>query len=473
MLFDKRFKNYLSSGWDFSDSEYLLKQRFYLLNVVVALGFIAVGQGISYDFYYEKYINLSADIVVFFFFLSGSLFLRKDKKYYDLVTSLNALVALVYLNFLMFVSQFEDMEFVWFFFFVVTFMFLKGPKKGALWNLALFATLLMIKIQTFYPIDFTYTQIIYLIFALSIVSAITYSFHMVIDDNYQLIFKQRQQLKEFNKILEIKVHEQTNELRELNESLSETVASKVAEVHDQQEMLITQSRLAAMGEMLSMIAHQWRQPLSTTTLRISELQIKSMLDDKGSDEKDALLEEVSDTLVYLSDTIDDFQTYFKPDNKMETIAVSFLIEQSRGFVKARSKIYGIEVNISGDRDVEIETYPNELVQVLINVLNNAIDEIVSKKASEKKIDIQIITSETKVLIKIIDSAYGIEERLLERIFEPYFSTKSENGTGLGLYMAKMIVQEHMKGRIFAQNSAELGAEFCIELPRGKEILTTS
>lgn len=467
MLFNKRFKNYLSSGWSFSNDEYLLKQRFYLLNIVVALGFLAVGQGIVYDWYCEKYMNLSADVIVFFFFLIGSLFLRKDKKYYDLMTSLSALVALVYLNFLMFISQFSDMEFVWFFFFVVTFMFLKGPKKGAMWNLALFVTLLMIKVQTFYPIDFTYTQILYLIFALSIVSAITYSFHMVIDENYQLILKQRQQLKEFNTVLETKVYEQTNALRELNESLSETVAAKVAEVHKQQEMLITQSRLAAMGEMLSMIAHQWRQPLSTTTLRISKLQIKSMLDDKGSDEKDALLEEVSDTLVYLSDTIDDFQTYFKPDNKMEMVVLSSIIQQSKGFVTARSKIYGIEINVYGDKNVKLETYPNELVQVLINILNNAIDEIVTKKADQKKINIEILASDAHVIVKIVDSAFGIEESLLERIFEPYFSMKSENGTGLGLYMAKMIIQEHMKGRIYAQNSQNGGAEFSIELPREK------
>ncbi len=467
MSYKSKLQNYFSSGWIFQPDEYLLKQRFYLLNVVVALGFLAVAQGVVYDAIHERYLILMADLVIFVVFLTGSLFLRKDKKYYDVVTNINAFVALLFLNFIIVVSKFEDMEFVWLFLFVVTFMFLKGPKVGAFWNLTLFISLILIKIQTFYPIDFTSLQIFYLIFALSLVSAMTYSFHKVIDENHETIFKQGQQLEAFNTVLEEKVREQTEALISLNEGLSETVEKKVTEVHKQQEMLITQSRLAAMGEMLSMIAHQWRQPLSTTTLRISELQIKSMLDDKGSDEKDALLEEVSDTLVYLSDTIDDFQTYFKPDNKMETIVLSSLIEQSKGFVKARSRIYGIEINISGDRDVQIETYPNELVQVLINVLNNAIDEIVSKKPSEKKIIIQIITSDTNVLIKIVDSAYGIEECLLERIFEPYFSTKSENGTGLGLYMAKMIVQEHMKGHIFAQNSSAMGAEFCIELPRRK------
>ena len=457
-------KNYLSSGWTFRPDEYLLKQRFYLLNIVVALGFLAVAQGIVYDAYYERYMVLLADFVIFFVFLTGSFFLRQDKKYYDVVTNINAAVALLFLNFIIVVSTFEDMEFIWLFLFVVTFMFLKGPKVGGLWNIALFISLVLIQTQTFFPMDFTNIQIFYLIFALSLVSAMTYSFHKVIDENHETIFKQGEQLEAFNTALEEKVHEQTQELLTLNEGLSATVEQKVAEVHEQQEMLITQSRLAAMGEMLSMIAHQWRQPLSTTTLRISQLQIKSMLEDKGSDERDALLEEVSDTLVYLSDTIDDFQTYFKPDNKSEDVNIASVTERAKGFVKARTDIYDIDVVCEGDNEVSIETFPNELIQVLINILNNAVDVLVSSKTKCKEIFIEVGQSDEEVSITIRDSGSGIEEHLLERIFEPYFSTKSENGTGLGLYMVKMIVHEHMGGKIFAQNSSKGGAEFCIVLP---------
>jgi len=380
------------------------------------------------------------------------------------VTNINAFVALIFLNFIIAVSKFEDMEFVWLFLFVVTFMFLKGPKVGALWNLALFISLILIKMQTLYPIDFTGLQIFYLIFALSLLSAMTYSFHKVIDENHETIFKQGQQLEAFNTVLEEKVREQTEALLSLNESLSETVERKVTEVHKQQEMLITQSRLAAMGEMLSMIAHQWRQPLSTTTLRISKLQIKSMLEEKGSDERDELLEEVSDTLVYLSNTIDDFQTYFKPDNKSELANVSMLMERGKNFIKARADIHGIEIICSGNAEVEIKTHPNELIQVVINILNNAIDVILSSKTSDKKILLETRADDKAVTISITDSGSGIEEAHLERVFEPYFSTKSENGTGLGLYMAKMIVEEHMKGEIFVKNAQDLGARFCIVLP---------
>ena len=463
------FINYLSSGWTFSEDEYLLKQRFYLLNIVVALGFFAVGQGIVYDFYFENYTVLLTDFAVFFFFLGAIIYLRRNRESINAIASASALISLIYLDFLILISTFEDMEFVWLFFFVVTFMFLKGPKLGSLWNFGLFISLLLLKVQTFHPIDFTYMQISYLIFSLFLVSMLTYSFHLVIDENYDLIFKQRQQLKSFNEALEMKVAEQTNALRKLNESLNETIESKVAEVHEQQEMLITQSRLAAMGEMLSMIAHQWRQPLSTTTLRISNMQIKSMMDDEKNDERDVLLEEVSDTLVYLSNTIDDFQTYFKPEHKSERANVAGMMERAKNFVKARADIYNIEMVCSGNAEVEIDTFPNEMIQVVINILNNAVDVIISSKASVKQITLEASASDENVFITITDSGEGIKEELLERVFEPYFSTKSENGTGLGLYMAKMIIEEHMKGQISVVNAPEGGARFVIEVPLYKEI----
>ena len=459
-----KFKDYLSSGWEFSVDEYLQKQRFYLLNIVVALGFVAIGQGIVYDILHDRMAILVVDIIMLLFFATWSVLLRKDKKYYEPITSLSALLSLLYLDFLMAMSQFEDMEFIWLFFFIVTYMFLKGPKIGVAWNLLLFASLFVLKLQPFFEIDFTYTQIVYLIFTLSIVTTVTYFFQHVIDESYQLIFSQRQQLQEFNEILEQKVQEKTDALQHLNENLSETVARKVAVVEEQQEMLMAQSRLAAMGEMLSMIAHQWRQPLSTTTLRISQLQIKSMMENKRSDDRDTLLEEVSDTLVYLSNTIDDFQTYFKPDNKSEKVNVSSLVERATGFIKARTDMYQIEVRQKGEVDLTLETFPNELVQVLINILNNAVDAIVSSKPSEKYIEIDIEVIEENVCIMIRDSADGIEEQHLKRIFEPYFSTKSENGTGLGLYMAKMIIHEHMSGEITATNAEQGGAEFCITMP---------
>jgi len=193
-----------------------------------------------------------------------------------------------------------------------------------------------------------------------------------------------------------------------------------------------------------------------------------MLEEKGSDERDELLEEVSDTLVYLSDTIDDFQTYFKPDNKKEMVNIASVTERAKGFIRARTDIYHIDVICQGDSEVSIKTFPNELIQVLINILNNAVDVIVSSKRERKEIAIEVVRNVKEVCILITDSGSGIDKKLLERVFEPYFSTKSENGTGLGLYMAKMIIHEHMGGEIFVQNTKEGGAQFSITLPLDKK-----
>ena len=463
--FSERFKDYLSSGWEFETREYLQKQRYYLVNIVIALGIIAVGQGLVYDFMMDDMVMFLIDLCMILFFLVCSLLLRRDKRYYDITTTLNALISMLYLDLLMISYPVENLEFIWLFFFVVTYMFLKGPKVGMGWNIMLFASLFLLKVQPFVQIDYSYSQISYLVFALTIIMTITYFFLHVIDENYQIILKQGEQLQDFNEILEEKVREKTEALQQLNASLAETVAKKVAVVHEQQEMLISQSRLAAMGEMLSMIAHQWRQPLATTTLRISNMQITSMLENKKCDERDDLLASVSDTLVYLSDTIDDFQTYFKPDERREEADLSELIERAAHFVNARTEMHTIEVIYEGLHKVILETLPNELIQVVINILNNAIDVIVSSGHREKKIEILLEENHSVVRIKVSDSGDGIDTALITRIFEPYFSTKSKNGTGLGLYMAKMIIEEHMAGKIYVENSSLGGAMFIIELPR--------
>ena len=468
-----KFKSYLSSGWEFDSKEYLQKQRYYLVNIVIALGIVAVLQGILHDILVEDYVMMVIDIGMITFFVLCSYLLRRDKRYYDITTTLNALISLIYLNLLIVSYPIENLEFIWLFFFVVTYMFLKGPKVGVAWNVGLFASLFIMKAQPFVSIDFSYAQLGYLVFALSIIMIITYFFLHVIDENYQIILEQGEKLRDFNTALEQKVSEKTDELRHLNLSLEDRIEQKVAVVHEQQEMLITQSRLAAMGEMLSMIAHQWRQPLATTTLRISNMQIKSMLDDKERDERDELLVSVSDTLIYLSDTIDDFQTYFKPDNKTEKVNVNDLVDRACNFVKARADIFGITIIRPLQSELMLEVQANELIQVMINILNNAVDVIISSKAADKVVKIMIERSDKHVQIKIIDSGDGIQPALLTQIFEPYFSTKSKNGTGLGLYMAKMIIQEHMKGQIFAENSEEGGAEFIIELPYEKEVNTTT
>ncbi len=236
-----------------------------------------------------------------------------------------------------------------------------------------------------------------------------------------------------------------------------------SEINEQKSLIITQSRLAAMGEMMSMIAHQWRQPLSTTTLMISNERIKFMLDGKEDTEYEKMLDKISDTMVYLSDTIDDFQTYFQPQKESQHISTCELINRVLNFVETRLTIDKVKVHVNKCDDKEIDTYANEVIQVLINIINNAIDALAERNVQDRNIWINLISSDDSIEITVEDSAGGIEDDIIGKVFEPYFSTKSKNGTGLGLYMSKMIIEKHINGRIDVVNTPN-GALFTIFIP---------
>lgn len=264
-------------------------------------------------------------------------------------------------------------------------------------------------------------------------------------------------LSVLNKNLEYK----TQELQELNASLEERVTSKVAKIREQEKMIIAQSRLAVMGEMMSMIAHQWRQPLATATLMIANEKIKLMAEGKDSDN---VLDKISDMVIYLSGMIDDFQTYFKPNKSSEKISTQILIERTVHIIQTRLEHERVKLHLEKIEEQTIETYPNEVVQVLINIINNSIDAFIERKVAERHIRICVYRGDDDVTISVEDNGGGIGNEIIGNIFEPYFSTKSKNGTGLGLYMAKMIIEKHIGGTLRVVNVSN-GARFTIVLSK--------
>ncbi len=236
------------------------------------------------------------------------------------------------------------------------------------------------------------------------------------------------------------------------------------EIIEQKQFMVAQSRLAAMGEMLSMIAHQWRQPLSTTTLLITDERVKMMMAQEENSKYTKILDKISDTMIYLSDTIDDFQTFFKPEKSKETIDLDRLVQRINQFVHPRLSTTDIELNIIKCNCEQIDTYANELVQAIINIINNAIDVLIEKNPKNPHISVSFDKSEKYITIYIEDNGGGIDDKIIDKIFEPYFSTKSKNGTGLGLYMSKMIIEQHINGQLIVENTGK-GARFSIILPK--------
>jgi len=257
-----------------------------------------------------------------------------------------------------------------------------------------------------------------------------------------------------------RVRQREEDLHRLNDSLKEQVRIEVSAQREKEKMLIQQSKMAAMGDMISMIAHQWRQPLNQMSYVM--MNIDGAYDDRSLSREylDTKLKEGENLLEYMSHTIEDFRNFFKPDKEKEEIILCELVDSAIGLIEKGLQKNNISLEKNYNCDTKILVYRNEMIQVLLNLLKNAQEALAD--VENPKIDIHIYSENEMIKISISDNAGGIIEGNFEKIFEPYFSTKAHQGTGLGLYMSKMIINEHMNGDIKVRNN-EIGAEFIIEL----------
>ena len=273
-------------------------------------------------------------------------------------------------------------------------------------------------------------------------------------------------------VLIISYYIYSKRLKELNLYLQQTVNKEIIKNDEKNKLLFQQNKMAAMGEMIENIAHQWRQPLSIITTSASSIKLKKeygVLEDKECEES---LNYIIDTANYLSNTIDDFRYYFSPQKNKNLFKSIDLIEKALNIVKISFNKNDIKI-IKEIEDCEVLTFENELLQVIINILNNAEDELIKKeKDFEKYLFIKIVKEKNNLEIFIKDNAGGIKEEIIDRIFEPYFTTKHKSkGTGIGLYMCEEIINKHIKGTISVsnekyvyQNKEYIGAMFKISIP---------
>ncbi len=232
------------------------------------------------------------------------------------------------------------------------------------------------------------------------------------------------------------------------------------------ELLIIQSRFAAMGEMISMIAHQWRQPITAIGMSANNMSVDIELDNIDRAVFKNHLDSISEQVQYLSKTIDDFRNFFKPNKKKEGVALSELVQKALQMISRSYENNGIRLSFEDNLEaVFVEAYSGELIQSFLSILNNAKDVLVERKVIEPLVRVRTgYREDGYVFVEVEDNAGGIDPSITDKIFNPYFTTKSEkSGTGLGLYMAKIIVEKHHGGRLIAKNG-DLGAIFSIELP---------
>ncbi len=253
------------------------------------------------------------------------------------------------------------------------------------------------------------------------------------------------------------------ELQELNQKLERRIREEVEKNRKKDSILIHNSKLAQMGEMMSLIAHQWRQPLSAISATSTGLHVKIELDKFDREFFLSSLDKIEQYVKHLSTTIDDFTNFFKPSKRVEEISVDYLIDRAIFIMSASISKNSIDIIVKNECKKEIRTYPNEVIQVLINLLKNAENILVKREIKNPEIVITAHEKDNSCVIEIEDNAGGIEEKLLEKIFEPYFTTKDhKSSTGLGLYMSKFIIEESCHGKLFVENGS-LGAKFSIVL----------
>ena len=247
----------------------------------------------------------------------------------------------------------------------------------------------------------------------------------------------------------------------------------VSEIRRKENLLAEQTKLAAMGEMMGNIAHQWRQPLNIISITASGTKIKKELDLLTDEFLLDSLKQISDTTAHLSDTIDVFKDFFKDNKEKSLFNLSQNISNTLSLLESILKENRILVNLNLDNDIYIYNFANEFSQAIINILHNANDAIKNKLDAD---DIRIINISTrqeknKAIIEITDNAGGIAKDVIKKIFEPYFTTKHKyQGTGLGLYMTHKIIKMSMKGSISVSNKKVIfedktytGANFRISL----------
>lgn len=252
------------------------------------------------------------------------------------------------------------------------------------------------------------------------------------------------------------------ELIYLNSTLELKVKEEIEKNREKDRVLEFQSRQAQMGEMINSIAHQWKQPLNILSIMAMELRFDYETKGIDIDILDEYIDKVMMQVRYMTNTIDDFRNFFKPNLNPKKFSILDSINSVLNLVGRQYESDDLNISITGDRKIEILGFKNEFEQVIINILNNSRDAMIERNIENRDIEISISSKDRVAVLEIVDFAGGIDSAIVEKVFEPYVSTKGESGTGIGLYMSKVILQKI--GADISLESVDNGVKFTILTP---------
>jgi len=253
------------------------------------------------------------------------------------------------------------------------------------------------------------------------------------------------------------------ENRILYDELEKRVAERTKELREKDQMLIMQSRQAAMGEMIGNIAHQWRQPLNNAGMIIQTMKLLYDTGELNRKKLVALERQVMEMINYMSQTIDDFRNFFRPDKEKVSFSVREGVEKALSLIEASFKNNFIATKINMEDQPVVVGFQSEYSQVLLAILQNAKEAFAACKVRSPEVTITVRKENGKAVVTIADNAGGIPDDIIHKVFDPYFTTKGpDKGSGIGLFMSKAIIEKNMGGRLSVRNTSD-GAEFRIEV----------
>ncbi len=277
----------------------------------------------------------------------------------------------------------------------------------------------------------------------------------------ELLEEDEKFLKIYSRMVAAKLEEKVRDLELLHKNLESRVAELVADQRRKDQILIQQGRLAALGEMIGNIAHQWRNPLNNVALIIQNLQLEYDSGTLTPDDMHRETREAMEVILYMSQTINDFNNFFREDKEKLKFSINEAVNRALGVVSANLKNHNIMVKIESSTEVSVVGYQNEYAQVLLNIISNSCEACIERHVTDPHLFLHIVREDERSVLYIRDNCGGIPDDVLHKIFDPYFTTRGpDRGTGIGLYMSKVIIEQNMGGELTARN-VEHGAEFRI------------
>ena len=443
------FNNFLQSGFTFSNNENEIKSKYILLNSIMVIGMtLGVAMFIVHWWDLISFSNRDYAITLVIYNSLSTLvllYMRTSRDKFILCRNIFYGFSVAIISSDIILLDGEQARLAWYTVIIIPAFFLGGQRFGVM----VLASSLFLVWTFHFTINLTYTgsEILYITF-----------FYITIGVLISFYEQNRSKLY--------------GEITNLNENLEERVTHLVQEEKAKNAILLKQSRQAQMGEMIGVIAHQWKQPLGAIAAASTSVSFSLSFMDKNDqssvEECEGFVSERMEAISFyvqsLTDTMDDFRNFFSP-NKIKDISCSLTaVEKALAILENSLKTKNITVETSYETQREIEVFSNEIMQVVLNIVKNAQDNFVEKGTAGAKISIKVYDGPEHQKISITDNGGGVPEEYIDSIFNSYFTTKSESeGTGIGLYMSTMIVEDHHQGILSVYNTED-GACFVIELP---------